>query len=254
MIKGLYTAASGMLAAKTQSEVIADNVANLRTPGYKVEVSSNKAFPELLMSRIRTENEHNGLTPDRTIIGTMGSGVVVDEITRMNHPGALQSTERPTDLAITSEAYFVVQTPNGERFTRNGQFQLNALGILQTSDGYPVLGQGGVIGPLSKDFTVDSFGVIRDNGEYVDQLRLVQADPNDLVREGQSLFNAQGPVEEYNGDGGIRQGFIESSNVDLTGQMVKMITVMRAYEANQKVIQTQDATLEKAVNEIGRLV
>ncbi|MEL1134266.1 flagellar basal-body rod protein FlgF [Desulfitobacterium sp. THU1] len=250
MIKGLYTGAAGMLAAQTQSEIIADNVANIRTPGYKAEESSNKAFPELLMMRTSTKNE----IPGDTVIGGMGTGVVVDQVTRMNVQGALQSTELSTDLALTSEALFVVQTPNGERYTRNGQFQLNAEGMLQTTDGYPVLGEEGPIGPLSRDFSVDTNGAIYDGGELVDQLRLVQIPNEELIREGQSLYTSNQAAQAWQGEPGIRQGFLEGSNVDLTGQMVKMITVMRAYEANQKVIQTQDATLDKAVNEIGRIV
>lgn len=239
-----------MLAAQTQSEIIADNVANIRTPGYKAEESSNKAFPEMLMMRTSTENE----IPGNTIIGAMGAGVVVDQVNRMNVMGVLQTTDITTDLALTSDAFFVVNTPNGERYTRNGQFQLNSEGMLQTADGFPVLGQGGSIGPLSKDFQVDSNGAITDQGEYIDQLRLVQIPGDGLVREGQSLYASNQPAQELDGNAGVLQGSLEGSNVDLTGQMVKMITVMRAYEANQKVIQTHDATLEKAVNEIGRIV
>lgn len=239
-----------MLAAQTQSEVIADNVANLRTPGYKTEESSNKAFPEMLMLRTSTENE----VPSNTVIGGMGAGVVVDQVTRLNVQGVIQTTDIPTDLALTSEAYFVVATPNGERYTRNGQFQLNAQGMLQTAEGYPVLGEGGAIGPLSKDFQVDSNGVITDGVEFIDRLRTVQIPEEGLIREGQSLYGTNQPPQEFNGNVGIRQGSLEGSNVDLTGQMVKMISVMRAYEANQKVIQTHDSTLEKAVNEIGRIV
>lgn len=239
-----------MLAAQTQSEIIADNVANIRTPGYKAEESSNKAFPEMLMMRTNTENE----IPGKTMIGTMGAGVVVDQVNRMNVQGVLQTTDISTDLALTTDAFFVVDTPNGERYTRNGQFQLNSEGMLQTAEGFPVLGEGGPIGPLSKDFQVDSKGTITDQGQFIDQLRLVQIPAEGLVRQGQSLYTSNQPAQELNGDAGVLQGSLEGSNVDLTGQMVKMITVMRAYEANQKVIQTHDATLEKAVNEIGRIV
>jgi len=100
---------------------------------------------------------------------------------------------------------------------------------------------------------VDSQGVITDQGVYVDRLRLVEIPAESLTREGQSLYFSD-QAQVYEGNPGVLQGALESSNVDLTGQMVKMITVMRAYEANQKVIQTQDATLDKAVNEIGKIV
>ncbi|ACL22130.1 protein of unknown function DUF1078 domain protein [Desulfitobacterium hafniense DCB-2] len=251
MIKGLYTGAAGMLAAQTQSEIIADNVANIRTPGYKGEESSNKAFPEMLMMRTNTENE----IPGNTLIGGIGTGVVVDQITRMNVQGVLQTTDIPTDLALTAEEVFlVVDTPNGERYTRNGQLQLNSEGMLQTADGYPVLGEEGPIGPLSKNFQVDAQGGITDQGVTMDRLRLVQIPAVGLLREGQSLYASNQPVQDFAGNEAVLQGTLEGSNVNLPGQMVKMITVMRAYEANQKVIQTHDATLEKAVNEIGRIV
>ena len=240
-----------MLAAQTQSEIIADNVANIRTPGYKGEESSNKAFPEMLMMRTSTENEISG----NTLIGGIGTGVVVDQITRMNVQGVLQTTDIPTDLALTAEGVFlVVDTPNGERYTRNGQLQLNSEGMLQTADGYPVLGEEGPIGPLSKNFQVDAQGGITDQGVTMDRLRLVQIPAVGLLREGQSLYASNQPVQDFAGNEAVLQGTLEGSNVNLPGQMVKMITVMRAYEANQKVIQTHDATLEKAVNEIGRIV
>lgn len=249
MLRGLYAGASGMLAAQTQSEIIGDNVANIRTPGYKSEEASNKAFPSMLLERTSKVGE----MPENMPIGGMGAGVVVDQITRMNIQGALQTTDLSTDFALTSNGYFTVETPNGERYTRNGHFQLNSEGMLQTVDGNAVLGENGPIGPLSKDFTVDTTGVIMDRGETIGQLRIVEIPLEGLVREGQSLYVSNQPVQAISGNAGIQQGSIEGSNVDMSGQMVKMITVMRAYEANQKVIQTQDATLDKAVNEIGKI-
>jgi flagellar basal-body rod protein FlgF len=249
MIRGLYTGASGMLAAQTQSETIADNVANIRTPGYKAEEASNKAFPSMLLERTSSI----GGISENTPLGSIGAGVVVDQITRMNVQGVLQTTDISTDLALTSNGYFAVETPNGERYTRNGSFQLNSDGMLQTAEGFPVLGENGPIGPLTKEFTVSPDGRITDQGQDRGQLRIVEIPEEAIQREGQSLYSSIQPVQVLGGDAGIQQGAVEGSNVDLSGQMVKMITVMRAYEANQKVIQTQDATLEKAVNEIGKI-
>jgi flagellar basal-body rod protein FlgG len=119
-------------------------------------------------------------------------------------------------------------------------------------EGFALLGENGPIGPLSQDFVVDSNGIILDQGQNMGRLRVVEIPEESLVREGQSLYLSDQAVD-FAGNAGIQQGMVEGSNVDMAGQMVKMITVMRAYEANQKVIQTQDATLEKAVNEIGRV-
>lgn len=252
MIRGLYTGAAGMLAAQTQSDIIADNVANVRTPGYKEEDGAVKAFPDMLIERTALTNG----VAENTLIGSMGTGVVVDSVARMNVQGALQTTDLPTDLAFTSPGFFTVQTPDGERYTRNGHFQLSANGTLQTADGFSLLGENGPIGPLSSTFMVNEDGTISDKGQVIDRLKLVEIPQDTLVREGQSLYSSSQPGQIQNAGLGtvqIRQGAIEGSNVDIPGQMTKMITVMRAYEANQKVIQTQDSTLEKAVNEVGKV-
>ncbi|MEA4900864.1 flagellar hook-basal body protein [Desulfitobacterium sp.] len=252
MIRGLYTGAAGMLATQTQSEIIGDNIANVRTPGYKEEDGIVKAFPEMLMERTGLANGQ----PENAMIGSMGTGVVVDSIARLNVQGAIETTDLATDLALTSPGFFAVQTPDGERYTRNGRFQLNTNGILQTADGYPVLGENGPIGPLSNSFMVSTDGTVSDQDQVIDHLRVVQIPAEALVREGQSLYSSSQPAQIVNVDMGnvqMRQGAIEASNVDIPGQMTKMITVFKAYEANQKVIQTQDSTLDKAVNEVGRI-
>ncbi|HVJ49569.1 flagellar hook-basal body protein [Desulfitobacterium sp.] len=252
MIRGLYTGAAGMLASQTQSDIIADNVANVRTPGYKEEDGIVKAFPDMLIERTALTNGR----AENTLIGSMGTGVVVDRVARMNVQGALQTTDLPTDLAVTSPGFFAVQTPDGERYSRNGHFQISANGTLQTADGLSVLGENGPIGTLSKTFTVSADGTVSDQGRVIDRLKLVQIPQETLVREGQSLYSSAQPGQIQNvglGTIQIRQGAVEGSNVDIPGQMTKMITVMRAYEANQKVIQTLDTTLDKAVNEVGKV-
>ena len=252
MIRGLYSSALGMLASQAQSGIISDNIANVRTPGYKEEIGTNTAFPAVLIERMGG-NQTSAPTP----LGGMGTGVSVDSATLANVQGALQPTGVKTDLALTSPGYFVVQTPGGERYTRNGHFQLNSKGGLQTPDGYALLGQKGPIGPLSPDFSVNSDGTILDKGQSVDQLRVVQIPANGLQREGQSLYSSTQPVQASGAAGGavqIVQGSVEASNVDISGQMVQMMAAMKAYEANQKVIQTEDGMLDKAVNEVGKIV
>ncbi|MGC7870311.1 flagellar hook-basal body protein [Desulfosporosinus sp. SYSU MS00001] len=248
MIRGLYTSALGMLATQTQSEVIGDNIANVRTPGYKEELASNRAFDSILTDRIDSGNMGSEVTP----IGSMVTGVSVDRGSVSNVQGAPQKTDLKTDLALTSPGYFVVQTPQGERYTRNGHFQLNANGMLKTPDGYAVQGENGAIGPLSSDFSVTADGTVMDNGQVVDRLRVVDIPETALTREGQSLYSSSQPVQG-SAKPQVLQGSIEASNVDLSGQMVQMMTVMKAYEANQKVIQTQDEMLGKAVNDVGKI-
>ncbi len=252
MIKGLYTAASGMLSAQTQSNIISDNIANIRTPGYKSEHANILAFPMHLLQRLSSST--NGIAEAATI-GTVGSGVLVDQVSRSNIQGVLQTTDKATDLALNSKGFFVVQTPNGERYTRNGQFLLNTEGRLQTANGNAVLGENGPIGvlrPLSPQFSIISDGAIVEGGQVIDRLRIVEIQEEALERQGQSLYSST-QTPEVATDVEVIQRAFESSNVDTTDQMVQMITVMHAYEANQKVIQTQDSLLEKAVNEVGKI-
>ena len=250
MIRGLYTSALGMNAAQTQSEIIGDNIANVQTPGYKEQVGVAKAFPTILVERIGANSE-----PSAVPIGAMGTGVSVNNVALTNVMGALQTTGKKTDFALTTLGYFVVQTPGGDRYTRDGHFQINSQGMLQTPDGYPVLGQNGPVGPLTANFTVSSKGTITDNGKTVDQLRVVQIPANALQRQGQSLYSATQPAQATAAPGSINivQGSVEASNVDISGQMVQMITVMKAYEANQKVIQTEDNMLNEAANQVGKI-
>lgn len=251
MIRGLYASATGMLTTQTQSEIIGDNVANLKTPGFKEQLASNISFPSKLIERMG-ENPVFGAVP----IGGMGTGVGVDRLALSNVQGALQTTDVKTDLALTSPGYFVVQTPGGERYTRNGHFQVNANGMLQTPDGYAVLGEKGSIGSLSSDFSVKADGTIMNKGQSVDRLRVVEIPTDDLKREGQSLYSSTQPAQvSERGSAAVQvlQGTVEASNVDLSGQMLQMMTVMKAYEANQKVIQTEDSMLDKAVNEVGKI-
>lgn len=247
MIRGLYTSASGMMAAQTQSEVIGDNVANVKTPGYKEQLASNISFPSLLIQRMGGNQASENVQ-----IGGLGTGVGVDRAALSNVQGALQTTDVKTDLALTSPGYFVVQTPGGERYTRNGNFQLDSQGMLQTPDGNAVLGEKGPIGPLSSDFSVSADGTIMDKGQSLDRLRVVDIPTDALKREGQSLYSSSQPVQVSTA-AQVLQGSIEASNVDLSGQMIQMMTVMKAYEANQRVIQTQDEMLGKAVNEVGKI-
>jgi len=247
VIRGLYTSASAMLAAQTQSEVIGDNVANLKTSGYKEQVASNISFPAMLIERMGGNS-----SPDPVQIGWLGTGVGVDRAALSNVQGAIETTDLKTDLALTSPGYFVVQTPEGERYTRNGHFQRDDQGMLQSSNGYALQGENGPIGPLNSEFLVKADGTIMDNGQRVDRLRVVDIATDALKREGESLYSASQPVQIVM-TAQVLQGAVEASNVDLSGQMVQMMTVMKAYEANQRVIQIQDEMLGKAVNEVGKI-
>jgi len=252
MIRGLYTAAAGMLAAQTLSGVIADNAANVNTPGYKEETASSEAFPTMLIERLG-----GGSDAAPALLGSAGTGVAVERVTKLVTQGELQPTDSKTDLALASEGFFVVQTPLGERYTRDGQFHISPDGVLSTADGYPVLGSRGPIVLSGAEFTIAGDGTVSAPGidpANAPRLRIVALPSAGLLREGQSLYNvSNGQAADLPpGQVDVRQGYLEKSTVDTARQLVQMVSVMRAYEANQKVIQVQDATLEKAVNEVGK--
>jgi flagellar basal-body rod protein FlgG len=185
----------------------------------------------------------------------MGTGVIADRVAMKTRSGLVIETDQPTDVALVSEGFFVVQTTAGERFTRNGHFELDGTNRLRTTAGNLVLGENGEIGPLGPNFSIEYDGTIRDNGEIVDRLRIVDIQGSELQREGKTtLYNTtQVPVIVARDAIQMRQGTIEESNVNVNDQMVKMVVAMRAYEASQRVLQIQDQALEKAVNEVGRV-
>ncbi|HBW36409.1 flagellar hook-basal body protein [Desulfosporosinus sp. BICA1-9] len=250
MIRGLYSSATGMLATQKISGTIAENLDNIRNPGYREEQNLVTSFPSLLIQRMSSGNEvENGQ------IGAMGTGVLADRVAFKNGSGLVVETKQPTDVALVSEGYFVVQTTAGERFTRNGHFELDEANRLRTTAGNLVLGENGQIGPLGPDFSIEYDGTIRDNGEIVDRLRIVDIQGTELQREGKTtLYNTtQVPVPVARDAIQMRQGAIEESNVNVNDQMVKIVVAMRAYEASQRVLQIQDQALDKAVNEVGRV-
>jgi len=271
LIRGLYTAASGMVLNNRQSSTIKQNIENIFTPGYRMESEKITSFPRMLVHRLSpSSSETNSV--ENTPLGIMGTGVYSPQTFYSVEMGKLRETCGNTDLALNSPGYFVVETLQGERYTRNGHFELDASGMLRTAGGNLVLGENGPLGPLSPNFRVREDGTVAnieittvDNEDgttrevetevVVDKLRIVLIPPEDLERDGlTSLFRAANqPLPAPQGDIAVIQGFVEESNVDLNAQMVKMLEVMRSYAANQKVIQTGDNLMQKAANEIGKV-
>lgn len=251
MIRGLYQAASGMLAAEKINDVVANDLANVNTPGYKEDTGVEQSFNQVLMERIGNPSplQLNSVQP----IGSEASGVVVSQVATIFSNGPLVQTGNPGDMAITGQGFFEVSTPNGLAYTRNGTFSVDGSGDLVTSQGYKVMGQSGpVTGLTAGYFSVLADGTIVANGRNVNKLTVMNFPQGGLRKEGDNLFQAQGQGVAANNPG-IKQGFLEQSNVDLSNEMVNMMSAMRSYEANQKVIQTEDSTLEKAANEIAKV-
>ncbi|UER67918.1 flagellar basal-body rod protein FlgF [Borrelia sp. BU AG58] len=281
MVRGIYTAASGMVAQRHRLEVVANNLANVDLVGYKGDLSVQKAFPEMLIRRLNDDGLYRfskGYLETAPVVGKLGTGVEENETYTSFEQGPLKTTGNPLDMALTGEGFFVVQTPEGERYTRNGSFTLGKEGILVTKDGYPVIGEKGYIRLKDNNFKITDQGQIFHNGtfhanpkrlvsehenswenyELLDSLKVVSFEKTRfLKKQGDSLWNSteiSGPPEAIAPElrPKIEVGTLEGSNVNAVNEMVSMIEVNRAYEANQKTIQTEDLLLGKLINEIGK--
>ncbi|HBQ27511.1 MAG TPA: flagellar basal-body rod protein FlgF [Syntrophomonas sp.] len=255
MIKGLYTAGSGMMLQMARQDVVANNLANVNTGGYKKQVAVAQAFPNMLMSRLGEvkKNSQGEYEPVPVkLIGGLGTGAAIDKIYTDLTMGNIRKTDNATDLALSSNGYFTVLTPQGERYTRNGQLKINNEGILTTNQGYPVLDTGNQPITLEGEFIVDEMGNISANGENIAQLKTVGFDnPQYLQREGDNLFAVQEEEGINLENPGILQGYIEDSNVNAVKEMVEMINVVRAYEAMQKVVQAEDEATQVTIDQVG---
>ncbi len=252
MIRGLYLSGTGMLTQRNKMDVITNNIANADTPGFREEKMLSRSFKDMLLER---QNDPAVVRAEREV-GPLGTGIHVDEITLSFTQGAVEQTELSTDMAIEGDGFFVVNTPNGERYTRAGNFHLTSEGKLVDSEGNSVQGTGGEITLQSDRFIVKANGTIYDEntGNEVGKLRIVEfTTPENLREEAGTRFYAYGDAGMKDAEKSqVLQGYIEASNVDTAQQMVDMIIASRAYESSQKAVGMIDETLDSAVNSIAR--
>jgi flagellar basal-body rod protein FlgF len=228
--RGLFAAASGMLADQIRQDVIANNLANATTAGFKGDVAVGEAFPAMLVSQLQTGAR----------VGTLGLGAHISQIATNDKQGALRQTGNTYDLAVAGSGWFSVQGPSGVAYTRNGTFTIDAKGQLVTADALPVLDDGGrpiTIGEGKASIAPD--GRVSVDGRQIAKLALTALDPK-------RLHKGTDP-------GRVEQGFLEGSNVNSVKEMVDLISTMRSFEAGQKAVQAEDDALGKAVNEVGRI-
>ena len=223
MERGLYIAASGMLAEQVRQNQIANDLANASTPGYKADRSSQRSFSEVLL--------HNTVTGEN--IGPLGEGVTIAQTTTDLAPAAIRNTGEPLDFAVEGTGFFAVRTQRGVRYTRNGQFMRSPQGTLTDALGNQVLGQNG------RPVTVRADGTANTNPGV---FNLTNA-----RKIGDSLFQG---AAAGRATGTVRGGALESSGTDPARAMIDMITSERSYEAGQKAIRTIDETLQKAVSSL----
>lgn len=256
MLRGLYTSGWSMIANNKKMDIISNNLANVNTNAFKKDTVIFESFPEVLTRRIN--DEISSINPSGKI-GTMELGSDIGEVFTYYNHGMLTETSNKLDFALQGSdlSFFAVQTTDKqgnirEYYTRDGAFSLNGNGQLMTATGYEVLGENGQIFLEGNDFIVENDGTIIQNGIIVDKLLIRQFTNSASLRKvGSNLVERTGETQETEFTGQVEQGFLELSNVNVVEEMVDMITVMRAYEANQKVLQAIDGTLERVVNEVG---
>jgi len=229
-----------------QLDVVANNIANVNTTGYKAD---NSLFEEYLTSGAHEDNFVGG---DRRVSYVQDRGTYRDL-----SQGTTEQTKNPLDVAIDGGGYLVVQTPGGERYTRDGGLQLNSQGQLVTVAGNPVLGTSGpiVFQPTDHDISVAEDGTITvlEAGGRTDalrgKLRLVSfADAQKILKEGSNLYSAGEGAAQADTKSMVRQGFLEKSNVSAVGEMSRMIEVTRAYTQISTLLQ-QESDLHKTAIE-----
>ena len=255
MMRSLGIAATGMQAMQTQVEVISNNIANVNTTGFKRGLAS---FQDLLYQSSAQAGSSSSETGTQLPTGTqIGLGVRSSGTTRVLTQGSLTETDNQLDVAVDGRGYFGVQLPNGTvAYTRDGSFRMSSTGQIVTTDGYPVE-PSITVPPTSTNVTVDQSGdvvVTAANGQQstVGRLHLYMfANEAGLNAQGSNNYletEASGnPIQGLPGDpgfGSTRQGYIESSNVNVVQEITNLITAQRAYEMNSKVIDAADQMMQ----------
>ncbi len=249
MLRGIYTAASGMTNVQLATDTLANNIANVNTTAYKARYVQYQAYPEIAMSRVDSSGTAE--------VGKLTTGVEIVGTPLHISQGALQPTANPMDVAIDGDGFFAVELPNGEiGYTRNGKLKLNQANELVVDGGVKILDANGspiVVQPDYRKLTITEDGTLHtEAGQAFARLKLVRfSNPKGLQAQGDSIYRGENPVDIPPGQGGaIMQGYIERSNTNVVHEMIQSISGMRLYESLQKSINTQSGTLGKAINEL----
>jgi flagellar basal-body rod protein FlgG len=266
--KGVYTALSGAMAQSTKLDTIANNLANVNTPAFKRDqqlfqeyLTANEKPPEgtqIPRDVAAIESFYNMQGGDKSYVDTKGTFTDFSQ-------GSLKPTGNNLDVAIDGKGFFEVATPGGVRLTRAGNFTLDGNGQLVTKEGHPVLSQGAPgADPASRVIRVTGNApiMIGDNGDVSDgtqvigRISLVQVNnPDSLIKQGSGLYNFKdniAPDMQNVANPSFRQGFLETSNVNIVQEMTDMIQTQRVFESTQKAISAYDSMADKMVNVVGK--
>lgn len=259
MVKGLYTAYTGLRNEQRRLDVISNNIANSNTTGYKKMGVTSQSFSQELA--VRVDDDSDGYLVKG--IGDVSLGVKIGETYTDFSQGGFRETGNAYDVALEGDGFFTISTTDKSgttttRYTRDGDFTVTRDGYLVTKDGDFVLGTNNqriqIPGANTADVSMDSLGNVYANEVLVGRLQIVDFQNKDaLSLYGENMFEALPEAGMVASTALTRQGYLETSNVNVINEMVSMITITRAYETNQKMMQTIDSTLDKAVNEIGKV-
>lgn len=257
MVRGLYTAYTGMINEQKRLDVISNNLANSATVGYKAENVTSQAFKDMMAVKIRDGS--NAFLDEP--IGNMNLGVKIGETYIDWGQGSLRETGNTYDIAIQGEGFFpmrVTYTNGSEEimYARNGQFTMTRDGFIVDAYGNHLQGSSGDLQiPLdTAEVAIKNTGAVFADGVLIDRITLVDFEDYDYLElYGENMFRPVDGATQTASSATMLQGFTEQSNANVIDQMVSMITITRAYEAGQKMIQTQDNLIGKAVNEVGKL-
>ena len=232
----MYKALSGAVVQMRRLEIAAQDLANVNTSGYK---GQRLAFNEVLASRLPSAERPGGF-------------VALGDLRTNLAPGEIQGTGSSFHLAIEGDGYFVIQTPRGERYTRNGSFTMAADGTVTTPQGDPLLSERGPF-QITEKMEVADDGTIRSSEGEVGKLRIVRfVNPRELVKEGANLFRT-GPSNVREASAvRVSQGSLEQSNVSTVDSMTALIVINRQFEAYQRVMKLMDAATDKMITEGAR--
>ena len=252
MVRGLYTAYTGLVNQQKRLDVVSNNLANSATTGYKKEGCTTQSFDEVMATKVKDSSE---AYVNRNI-GNLTLGAKIGETYTNYDQGSFKNTGNTLDLALNGEGFFAISFTSKDgvtstKYTRDGSFTMTKEGNLVTKDGDFVLNDGGseiIIPTNASEITVNELGDIYADGEYVDTLSLVDFDDkNYLTKYGDNMYDTVDGYQNSDDIPTVVQGYLEMSNVNVVSEMVDMITISRTFEANQKLVNAIDDSLAKTV-------
>lgn len=259
MIRGFYNSVSALITLQNEEETITNNISNINNNGYKKRLLTKQSFDDVMISN---RQKLSGNQYVRTNIGTMNLGVKTSDVDTIFTQGSFKATDKQSDFAIDGRGFFVARNANGQEvFTRDGNFKVNQQGYLITNDGSEVMGINNTTGAQEHIYVGSmNFSLEGDNNLNLEGVgtthKLMTVDfSNDdyktLEPLGDNYVTTANPI--YNARVNVVQNVLESSNVDATDEMIKLMQVKRQFETNQKFVKMEDETVQKAATELGRV-